>query len=165
MHRERERRRASKQPRAQAPVVIFLLVSPTSCWRRDTIITVLFSLSLFLYIQGNDGWSHCVERSKERERGRARGRTHSPFFRIERFTRGRERERARARLLERERTSKRIIMRRRMFNRGQNERDREREKSLLASFLNWFGYLHRCTERERENEKGKNLETITELRF
>jgi hypothetical protein len=40
----------------------------------------------------------------------------------------------RTRLLEKERTSKgekkRIIMRRRMFNRGQNER-----KSLLASFL------------------------------
>ena len=76
---ERDDAQASNRERKRL-LLFFLLVSPTSCWRRDTIITVLFSLSLFLYIQGNDGWSHCVERSKEREREGARAGEHTLLF-------------------------------------------------------------------------------------
>ena len=119
---------------------LFLLAKREREGEKETIITVFSffffffslslarSLSLSLYTQCNDGRSHCAVRApKEGERETESGRTHSLFFRIERAARfacSRRRERVRR---ERE---KRIIMRRRMFNRGQNKR-----KSLLASSL------------------------------
>lgn len=162
--RERERRRASKQPRAQAPVVIFFFLCRRRLAGGETRSLRFSSLSLYSSIYKAMMDDHIALKEAKRERGRARGRTHSPFFRIERFTRGRERARALA--YSRERTSKRIIMRRRMFNRGQNERDREREKSscLIFELIRISSPVHREREEPRNHHGAQILSNTTNSR-